>query len=541
MSGLEAIKYEKKTLQDRVKSFKDAIFGDLRMIQKMATGKTSELTPEWKAIPPSSPISTSQASTPTALRSSPSEWTELEIEHKKLDRWTAALGDQMLSQCYAAARLLKGTAAIAAVRRCSARVERRAQRYLHTKLLGDSDSQSGDDAMAGPDAAAAGPVFPGRLPGDHAAMTSGRRPAADLARAAAGEGGHGLWAGAGRRSGSGRRAGGRRAGPRFLKQYAPTAIEQITPTHDTKVPEPSAPKSGTFEDPGSGHGGRWGRGGNGLQPGRNDPKVEHLREAGIHMNDWPRESTPHEWGPDGRDHYNSSRVEAQAAEHKFFYSHAERPYWAFINHALRSQPLFANPEGEANMHLMRGSMYMPDEWHNNTNREPPHRSAEDGDHFGHWPHSSGMNVRLLYGRSPIFNGRLPPDTKGSNSSKTPGSKPAGFAAPVGRRNPWSLGDVVVNLTKALKNATEIKKLIEDDGFPERKVKCWGTNRCCKPEDLIEAGKLMEEVGRPLLMDNQPLLIAALGRSALNANQTVVSEGRLRLERKGVNVDGFKFK
>jgi hypothetical protein len=125
----------------------------------------------------------------------------------------------MLSQCYAAARLLKGTAAIAAVRRCSARVERRAQRYLHTKLLGDSDSQSGDDAMAGPDAAAAGPVFPGRLPGDHAAMMSGRRPAADLARAAAG---------AGRRSGSGRRAGGRRAGPLiFLKQYAPTAIEQV--------------------------------------------------------------------------------------------------------------------------------------------------------------------------------------------------------------------------------------------------------------------------------------------------------------------------
>ena len=40
---------------------------------------------------------------------------------------------------------------------------------------------------------------------------------------------------------------------------------------------------------------------------------------------------------------------------------------------------------------------------------------------------------------------------------------------------------------------------------------------------------------------QPLLIAALGRSALNANQTVASEGRLRLERKGVNVDGFKFK
>jgi hypothetical protein len=227
MGDLEAIKYERKTLQDKVKSFKDAIFGDLRMIQKMATGKTSELTPEWKAIPPSSPISTSQASTPTALRSSPSEWTELEIEHKKLDRWTAALGDQMLSQCYAAARLLKGTAAIVAARRCFARVERRAQRYIHTTLLGDSDSQSGDDAMAVPNAATAGPVIPGRLPGGHAAMASGRRPAADFAGAASGEGGHGLWAAAGRRGGGGV-GRGQRAGPRIsLKQYAPTVIQQV--------------------------------------------------------------------------------------------------------------------------------------------------------------------------------------------------------------------------------------------------------------------------------------------------------------------------
>jgi hypothetical protein len=230
MSDLEAIKYERKTLQDKVKSFKDAIFGDLRMIQKMATGKTSELTPEWKAIaaiPPSSTISTSQASTPTALRSSPSEWTELEIEHKKLDHWTAALGDQILSQCYAAARLLKGTAAIAAARRCFARVERRAQRYIHTTLLVDSDSQSSDDAMAVPNAATAGPVIPGRLPGGHAAMASGWRPAADLAGAGSGEGGHGLWAGAGQRGGGG--AGrGRRAGPRIsLKQYAPTVIQQV--------------------------------------------------------------------------------------------------------------------------------------------------------------------------------------------------------------------------------------------------------------------------------------------------------------------------
>jgi hypothetical protein len=45
-----------------------------------------------------------------------------------------------------------------------------------------------------------------------------------------------------------------------------------------REPKPPARKSSFFEDPVSGNGGRWGKGGNGILPGQHDPKV---RRRGV--------------------------------------------------------------------------------------------------------------------------------------------------------------------------------------------------------------------------------------------------------------------
>jgi hypothetical protein len=405
----------------------------------------------------------------------------LENQHHELEQWEAALQQQMVLQCLSSARQHAPADRAEAVRRCEARTTRRARSSLRTSQLAP-------------------------LGGGVASMATRRR-------------------------------GIRRSrGFTLLRSYKPTAIDQVTPTVDMKPPEPSAPKSEFFEDPGSGHGGRWGRGGDGLLPGQHDPKVELMRQAGIRMDDWPGVVTPHAWGPDGRDHYNGSAAAAAMAAAAFHYTQAERPYWAFINHALRSQPIFYNPEGVANKRLMRGSMYIADDWSNRTAIEHPHRSAEDRNHFGPWNGTSPKNVRLLYGLSSFFNGRLPVKDKKGKKAPADGD----WASPIGPADPWSLDDKSVDVQGALKNVTVLKDLVRRLGIAERRVKCWGGQKCCKPDDLIEAGKLMEEVGAPRQLEDQALLISALGGPALNFNQTVPSQGRLRLESHGVNVAGYSF-
>ena len=61
----------------------------------------------------------------------------------------------------------------------------------------------------------------------------------------------------------------------------------------------------------------------------------------------PLQAAKHDWGPDGKDHYNATAAAAQKEAVSFHYTQAKRPYWAFINHALASQvPLGRAPTAQ---------------------------------------------------------------------------------------------------------------------------------------------------------------------------------------------------
>jgi hypothetical protein len=168
-----------------------------------------------------------------------------------------------------------------------------------------------------------------------------------------------------------------------------------------------------------------------LAPSYLDPKGALMEQHGVTVDSWP-------WGGDGGRHAWDSAAKdhgAPAAAAFFDYDAAERPLWAFDNHALRSQPAFADPEGPANKQLMLGSGWkqgpglpdLEDAWVRNETYalqfEPGHVETVEDDHFKDWVHNSTHNVRLLYGDSDVFNGmRRTPD---------------GSAEP----DPWSLGDV----------------------------------------------------------------------------------------------------
>jgi hypothetical protein len=84
-------------------------------------------------------------------------------------------------------------------------------------------------------------------------------------------------------------------------------------------------------------------------------------------------------------------------------------------------------------------------------------------------------------------------------------------------------------------------LADNLGIPKRFVKCsTGKKGCCKPDDLIEASRIMEDVATPRLGEDQPLLVASLVRSTFDRKKIKPSVGRLHLEAHGVNVAGFSF-
>ena len=65
-----------------------------------------------------------------------------------------------------------------------------------------------------------------------------------------------------------------------------------------------------------------------------DPSIKALKSAGVDVDTVPGldASQRHDWGGDGKDHYNASREPP-----KFVYAKALHPAWAFNNHALKSQ------------------------------------------------------------------------------------------------------------------------------------------------------------------------------------------------------------
>ena len=75
-----------------------------------------------------------------------------------------------------------------------------------------------------------------------------------------------------------------------------------------------------------------------------------MEQHGVTVDSWP-------WLGDGGRHAWDSAANDRGAPARaaaFDYDAAERPLWAFDNHALRSQPAFADPEGPANKELMLG-------------------------------------------------------------------------------------------------------------------------------------------------------------------------------------------
>jgi hypothetical protein len=64
-------------------------------------------------------------------------------------------------------------------------------------------------------------------------------------------------------------------------------------------------------------------------PAPTDDSAAALERAGVLVE--PLLPEHHRWGPDGRDHYNAT------AAPPYRYAGAKQPYWAFNNHALKSQ------------------------------------------------------------------------------------------------------------------------------------------------------------------------------------------------------------
>jgi hypothetical protein len=100
-----------------------------------------------------------------------------------------------------------------------------------------------------------------------------------------------------------------------------------------------------------------------------DPSLDYLQSHGFVIDSWPWIDTGHHhnWGTDGVDHDKSSRSTHQgnwSVPEEYNYWRSRRPFWAFDNHAMRSQPEYYDPDGPANVRLMRGLIPDPfsDHW-----------------------------------------------------------------------------------------------------------------------------------------------------------------------------------
>jgi hypothetical protein len=90
---------------------------------------------------------------------------------------------------------------------------------------------------------------------------------------------------------------------------------------------------------------------------RPDPNRELMEGRGIVVSAWPGMESQssrhrHSWGYDGENYYSGHHYTRPL----FNYSGAQHPYWAYNNHAMRSQPEFFDPDGLANQRLVHGSM-----------------------------------------------------------------------------------------------------------------------------------------------------------------------------------------
>lgn len=242
-----------------------------------------------------------------------------------------------------------------------------------------------------------------------------------------------------------------------------------------------------------------------LSPSYFDPNRALMEQHGVKVDSWPWVSDfgRHAWDSAAKDHGKPPRAAA------FDYDAAERPLWAFDNHALRSQPAYADPEGPANKELMLGSGWkqgaglpdMDDAWVRNDTYalqfEPVHLETVEDDHFKDWLHNSTHNVRLLYGDSDLFNGMR--------------RRPDGTAEP----DPWSLGDMPLPVEE-YGDAAGLDPL--------------GNARTGDPWHDAQAGwagQNMVAAGAVHLAHAPP--------AAARSKAVGPSAGRLKLERAGVNV------
>jgi len=272
-----------------------------------------------------------------------------------------------------------------------------------------------------------------------------------------------------------------------------------------------------------------------------DPSVLPLKKAGIRVDSSSDyEPIAHDWGRDGKDHYNASAHVVP----RFQYAKAKRPYWAFLNHALKSQPAFRDPEGKANLRLMLGSITPElDDYFKNATVPPPtpHEAAAVQDRFADWKPGSQLNQHLLFGDSSFFNGEIPEHgsapglfasilnpSMGNSSNATKANKT------VEHPDKWALFDDIVNVSQGFDRVSEYYDIPVRDVHLPRTGQEWK-----HPEDLIDVGGVLDQAIVPRQGHMGPLLVNAATRRVFEGdNATWESPGRKKLEKAGINVDGL---
>lgn len=273
-----------------------------------------------------------------------------------------------------------------------------------------------------------------------------------------------------------------------------------------------------------------------------DPSVLPLKKAGVRV-DSSSDYAPimHEWGRDGKDHYNASAHIVP----RFQYGKAKRPYWAYLNHALKSLPAFRDPEGKANLRLMLGSITPElDDYFKNATVPPPtpHEAAAVQDRFADWKPGSELNQHLLFGESSFFNGEIPEHSSAPGLFASILNPPTGNSSNVTSEpnktavqpDKWALFDDIVNVSQGFDRVSEYYDIPVRDVHLPRTGQEWQ-----HPEDLVDVGGVLDQAVVPRQGHMGPLLVNVATRRVFEGNnETWKSPGRKKLEKMGINVDGL---